>query len=1271
MASDYEMNDAFGQDGDADIDSLASTAESEEEAEYVVNAIHAERKFYVEPDSEEDEGVFVPQYLVEWAGEKKQIAAGKVKPFDIKSWEKHTKTVQKNTEKRKEERRRKREQRARQRSMPQAEQSRPAFLDITDAHGSKTTPVAARAPRAPRQSLVSRRDSSVLFVPAETPPPSRKPASREYPEQIGSSRPAASIPQLSLNKSLIPPPSRFAKDSGVKQTHSVRPKSPPQTAKPTLFGSGTGPGNKRVYRDKNWVDRAPDLSQVEMMKPSEFSARTNMGLRSLCPSEKTPISPEAQNQSTSENPVSSTGLPNPPACRTDSRPAWQPDRSIVPACSAVAPPVPRSSNLVSTASPSSLAVLAGPNVPSNPQRPADPVVSTTSTSWPIVHSNRPAEPPLVDPPGAPKSYVLTTSLLPAAQSPLIPQAKLTGISDAAASNGSELPSGVPTGPRADSTSTKSAGPSGSSKMPLSLTIPTIPRAMGNLKRPSGPRRPQDDRESGHRSDSYGSLDGHHLLEDPPPSVVFGALAPPIAVSTAISRSTSIGVFASSIAISTAIPRSTAIGALSSVAALSKVIGVLASAIAISTAIPRSTAIGLFASSITISTAIPRSTAIGALSSVAALSSVITFSSTAPTGESVTSNLSIEAQIAKMPFREPGRGCVREDIYWWDQSLGEVLIHVFVGPDKEHLGAFRLCGISRATKVALVKGKNFKTNQVEVWFKHMCTVREYEQLCESSSSNSAVTSGWIEGFSDTNKNLFQLAEDLRKDDLIAIHYPMGRRKNNPEHAWVAWSRGSPASNFPRPHHDMPLGVPLLVAAHTRLAPIEKLALRGYDRPTGRLQSLPPDASLSHHIGLPSRREGIESGSNPILSGSHDIRMSLQSQEAPALAQAHTSPTTSETKEDTIRKSVDGFMENLKINVEELATIGETGKSSKADIFYLHFPSGDQETKQGLQILETYLKCHDKIVLTSNSPEDWARFINNSKLGVVIFHESFTGYDTLQPPLSSVLENLFNFWVVRIHRPLEFGNPRLCPSSHHSLRVFPHGRGVILLTQDMLMNLEGVAVTLQWLRFINQRKSWTLMLPPRILEWIESRLDDEQYSQDHALLLLIHSLIIKNNVINPRVALFDKSSLDPDSKSHVIAPSLDEYGTRTEHHSLKIKDKIERDADHLIEFFAGWSLINISRFRNFVVVTSLEAPAGARWDQWGHIKLLRGGFPHFFASHKVDAERTMAYFSGDTKTKDTTASQASTPVVATISRTSKALNVASHNSNGSLQSAFPDT
>lgn len=396
----------------------------------------------------------------------------------------------------------------------------------------------------------------------------------------------------------------------------------------------------------------------------------------------------------------------------------------------------------------------------------------------------------------------------------------------------------------------------------------------------------------------------------------------------------------------------------------------------------------------------------------------------------------------------------------------------------------------------------------------------------------LSTGWAEGFSDTNQNLFHLAEDLRKDDLIAIHYPI-RPRSGPNIVWVAWSRASQVFKFPRPKDEVPPGIPLLIAARTMLAPIEVPGSSGPSQPTGQPIGLLPGASLSLRVEPHGVDDGRDFGSSSRRSSfNHDVRMdgSLHSRETPVPVPAQSFPLAIEPRgnllyanpqpQDNLTVQVAKLMEHCHINVEELATIEEGGKLSKAGMFYLHFPLGNKEIHQELLALQAVLKHHEKIVLTSDSPGDWAKFIKNSRQGVAIvcdrylhfhncqttnreqFHESFAGYDMLRPALNSVLPlNSFNFWIIRIESPLQLVDPRYCSPGDHHLRIFPYG-GVILLTEDMLTDLEGVAVTLQWIRSanMNKRKPWTLMFFPGILEWIERRLDDENHSQDHGLYVI---------------------------------------------------------------------------------------------------------------------------------------------------------------------------
>lgn len=60
--------------------------------------------------------------------------------------------------------------------------------------------------------------------------------------------------------------------------------------------------------------------------------------------------------------------------------------------------------------------------------------------------------------------------------------------------------------------------------------------------------------------------------------------------------------------------------------------------------------------------------------------------------------------------------------------------------------------------------------------------------------------------------------------------------------------------------------------------------------------------------------------------------------------------------------------------------------------------------------------------------------------------------------------------------------------------------------------------------------------------------------------------------------------------------------------------QRNADHLGEFFAGYSLIHAHRFRRFYIITALEPLE--RWKKWQHVTV--SGYQEFFHSHNVKPE-----------------------------------------------------
>lgn len=238
------------------------------------------------------------------------------------------------------------------------------------------------------------------------------------------------------------------------------------------------------------------------------------------------------------------------------------------------------------------------------------------------------------------------------------------------------------------------------------------------------------------------------------------------------------------------------------------------------------------------------------------------------------------------------------------------------------------------------------------------------ICLSLEANSpqadhTVNTGWFEGFADNNFKLFHMAEDLQMDNRIAV-YQLPIWDGGPLYSIVAWPRGSPTYQFPSASNEtLPLDVeiPLLFAVQDRLLPIETLGPRIPSRPRE-----PPTPALV---------------SSPQVSPQADNYHHAPTGFVPQL------PST--TPDDVQREAtarLEALMAERKIDVNELASIEDGVKVSRANYFYLHFPSDDDEAQTDLHLLKSYLSIHGMTVLTSLDPNGWSNFHNNSKMSVVI-------------------------------------------------------------------------------------------------------------------------------------------------------------------------------------------------------------------------------------------------------------------------------------------------
>ncbi|KAJ5305915.1 hypothetical protein N7508_004930 [Penicillium antarcticum] len=539
------------------------------------------------------------------------------------------------------------------------------------------------------------------------------------------------------------------------------------------------------------------------------------------------------------------------------------------------------------------------------------------------------------------------------------------------------------------------------------------------------------------------------------------------------------------------------------------------------------------------------------------------------------DFSLPEQLALMPTRTPEFDARTIPGYWFNP--GEVLMMTSFGRDENLVGNTRACGLSLLSK-DIVRNKPRGKAQLNIHFEHLCTTDEITRLrTRPTATNTlkptvAMRTGWIEGFHQTNESLLHMAEHLRKNDLVAIFYsPMGSKI-----AWVASSRYPQNTEWinwirNKYNENVPSGVPILLTACENLLPIASLGSRARS----------PTFAIN---------EGGPKNTAPSL----DPQLRTNTQSSQPFSANRRKP--------------------------HSTTFRQLALEPDKSVFGVPTPDAVAE----VEILKMMYAEQGIVTFTNQNPGHWALFVNENQQGVVIFHESFHDYESLQPPIARVNKKLFNFWVVRVLRPIDLPDHNLNAPSIYAQRILKPGTAMVLITQDAMSNLIDVAIILRWI-FRCQRKRvsrWKIVFFPGILQWITDKLNDEGCVKDHNTLRLIESLIMRNNVDYPPTRAFDASSLDffgclENSTSTVVElPSVEDRTDRNK----SILDEAERDADHLIEILAGVAKLKMARFGTFIAIVSERLKTSAsksRWENWGHI-FLHYGFEGFHASHISDRE-----------------------------------------------------
>ncbi|KAL3454670.1 hypothetical protein BJX65DRAFT_260986 [Aspergillus insuetus] len=611
-------------------------------------------------------------------------------------------------------------------------------------------------------------------------------------------------------------------------------------------------------------------------------------------------------------------------------------------------------------------------------------------------------------------------------------------------------------------------------------------------------------------------------------------------------------------------------------------------------------------------------------------------------------------LPEMPPRIPGLKAkfVRSTRgrFW---NFGEFYVSMYFGPDKQDIGNARLCGIDFRYAKKILSTK--LDDKIEIWFRYLCTLDEYQQLCEQSRYNFKFSNGWVEGFDDTEPKIRTIAETLQQNSLLAI----AEINNRTDDVLLAYLPRSPVFSFLDETPSGPGQCYLRLALRTYLGPLDRLnphpiisrpqlASPVISSPTGYFESKKGNTSISakqldkpdvaqgntEQLPLDSPTLDVQPSARSVPSptsikpGAHDISTQLKSHVPENSDQLMGEPMDLDTQSpqtpgqpdhakapaNAMANWDDEFSKRFKITFDNLATLGAAVKGQKADMFYVWFPDDSEMVRRERDAMESFLKLHTGLLYSNRVEGDWEKFVATSRKanmpGVILFHESFIDYHKV-PLLRDLLRRSVTVcWNISLSQPLQFVGHEV-----HKQRLFPHG-GIILITEDfMASRLDATLTILAWFHEWLQKKfpgHWKLMVRPGVQQWVlrQAELSDEL--QQPKWLAMYH-LLSQLGVSAPDDPNFEADYI----KIFVISPpSLPMYGSRTTEESPDVPHDASqeyRDTDHLAEFFAGWGLVYAHRFRRFIMLTGLEPLP--RWTQWQHIEIKRGS-GDFFTAFSVD-------------------------------------------------------
>ncbi|KAL5365396.1 hypothetical protein BJX96DRAFT_12415 [Aspergillus floccosus] len=456
----------------------------------------------------------------------------------------------------------------------------------------------------------------------------------------------------------------------------------------------------------------------------------------------------------------------------------------------------------------------------------------------------------------------------------------------------------------------------------------------------------------------------------------------------------------------------------------------------------------------------------------------------------------------IPKRRPGPFAKRinrhPDAGW---NPGEAFVFLYYGPDKEEIGAARLCGLNRPTIDRLVKPKR-PTPQLDIWFQHLSTLADYQIQCDSSR-NAVICNGWVEGFDQTEPRIYRFAQELMEKNLVAISCP----RNRSHDAYLLYPPGSRDFRFLGRHPKEPPDFSLRIAVKRSTDFFEQPRLPAEaPRPPLMIQTAPPDKHLhpSNRPETPRRQlsDDIRPGTSPsnnavqplrsdrqglleqqpkttyanapeydISPGGGPMNISDDDEQSPPVSKKPDKITSNEPQ--TARELANRmFLEAFGVTFKMLATVDGNPKSPYSDCFYIMLPKDPSAAKEW-ELLREFLKANGAAVYSNIIDDDWDRFLRISH-SVILVHDSH---------MCQFSEAWFKELTRRSSWRYSLSNT---PGQPNFQRLFPIG-GVFLITEDfMIYRPEGILVFLDYFycEYLKNRYpgTWKVMFRPDVLNWL---------------------------------------------------------------------------------------------------------------------------------------------------------------------------------------------